>query len=489
MVGWVCVERQYAVFPSPGETVPAVSTTSHHHQTRDMKNVVLITVDSLRADYILGPKAPESLETLPHLADRGIRFSNAFANAPYTKASFLSILSGTYPWMFESVQGGFGADRPHIANFLADAGYGTAGFHTNTYLSPTYNYDRGFDHYLGRDTGDSIGKGNATTTVVNELIEKAVSVPTLSDVIHRIYSSAGKYLGIQLGSHIYKPAEELNAAVLEWSRRQTQPVFLWIHYMDVHNPYYPHDGTVSEGISGRRAVKLFHRVNELRGDSPEDDIETLERLYRGEIEYLDHELNRLFEGLNQTLDMGNTLVAFTSDHGEAFNEQGHVFHPGSALYDENVHIPMIVSGPDVGQGTVETPVSNVDLVPTVLSQVGLDPPASTVGVDVTEFLERDPGKRHVFAEAYSQTDGHAMVTDGTHKLIRHLETGEVELIDRRKSMEHSQVYDGEYPDVREELEAALDDHIREVGQSRQVGKAVEVPESVRLQLRKLGYDE
>lgn len=455
-----------------------------------MKNVVFITVDSLRADYVFGSEAPESLETLPRLADGGIRFTNAFSNAAYTKGSFLSILSGTYPWMFDSDQSGYGPDRPHVAELLSDAGYATAGFHTNAYLNPVYNYDRGFDHYLGRDTTEDDNATQSAKTVYTKLIERIAASEKVSDVAHQVYNSVGKHLGVQLGSNLYKPAGELNEAVVRWIRECSQPAFVWIHYMDVHTPYYPHEGTVSEDISRRKAVKLFYKVNELRGEASAEDIDTLESLYRGEIEYLDQQLGVLFDRLDETLDLDNTVVAFTSDHGEAFNEKGYVFHPGHVLYDENVHIPMILSGPGIEPGTVETPVSNADLVPTLLSQVGLEPPESTVGENVTSFLSHPPDNRRVFAEAWTPEDGHVMVTDGRYKLIRHLRTnGEEELYDRHQTPKETHDLSHEGLDIHTELSAALDEHIRFAEQTHGRSGDVEVPENVRRRLRRLGYDE
>lgn len=109
----------------------------------DIKSVVLVTVDSLRADYVFGSKTPGSLETLPWLVDDRLAFSNAFSNAVYTKGSFRSILSGTYMWTFDSASDGYGPDRPHVTELLSGAGYATAGFQTNAFLGPTYNYGRG----------------------------------------------------------------------------------------------------------------------------------------------------------------------------------------------------------------------------------------------------------------------------------------------------------------------------------------------------------
>lgn len=454
-----------------------------------MKNVVLITVDSLRADYVYGSAAPNSLETLPQLASEGIHCTNAFSNAPYTKASFLSIMSGTFPWMFESVQEGYGPDRPHVANLLSDAGYATAGFHSNTYLSPTYKYDRGFDFYLGRDTGTDTDSKSSVDTIYNTLVERAVALPGISDVAHWAYSAVGKRLGIQLGSHLYKDAEQLNDAVVRWTRQTSTPAFVWVHYMDVHNPYYPHEGTVSEDISHRKAVRLFHRVNELRGDASKEDIDTLERLYRGEIEYLDRQLGNLFDRLDDTLNLDETLIAFTSDHGEAFGENGEVFHPGYALYDENIHIPLIIRGPGIDQHVVSTPVSNVDIVPTVLSNLNLEVPSSMVGEDLNAYASQPPENRLVFTEAFNRKNGYLMVTDGKYKLIRNLETGDENFHKRLETDGETRLAPDEFPEIRAELATALDDHVDSVGDSRGRTGDVEVTEDVRLQLRKLGYDE
>lgn len=461
-----------------------------------MKNVLLITVDSLRADYVFGAKAPDSLENIPKLINEGLAFRNAFSNAAYTKASFLSIMSGTYPWMFDAVQGGYGPDRPHIAELLSDAGYATAGFHTNVYLSPTYNYDRGFEYYLGRDSTASEQTTVRVETAYNwaraagnKLVGRSLAISGVSDVIHHVYSTVGKRLGIQLGSHLYRPAEQLNDAVVDWARDCPQPAFIWVHYMDVHNPYYPHEGTVSEDISQRKAVKLYHNANELRGDTDESDLEALERLYRGEIEYFDEQLGDLLNQLDGCIDLDNTVIAFTSDHGEAFNEHGHVFHPGNALYEENVHIPFVLDGPGIGPGEVDTPVSNVDILPTLLSNVGLDSPPSAVGNDVTKFVTRTPRDRRVFAEAWSMEDGYVMVTDGKHKLIRNVETNDEELYVRQGPFSEVHSPSNEHPKIRDALGKALDDHIRSVSRSHRGQERIEVPEEVRLRLRKLGYDE
>ncbi len=453
-----------------------------------MKNVLYITVDSLRADYVFGEQAPDSLDTLPELAERGLSFTNAFSSAPYTKQSFLSIMSGTYPWLFDSEQDGFESDRPHVAEQLSDAGYNTGGFHSNQYLGPAYNYDKGFDRYMGRDNDGDAGVSSAEKAY-SSFIQKAVTVGGVSDAFHRVYKTAGKQFGIQLGSSLYKPAEEINDAVISWTEQCSGPVFIWAHYMDVHNPYYPHEGTVSEGIDRRKAIKLFHRVNELRADATDEELEELERLYRGEIQYFDRQLGDLLNRIDDVLGLSDTLVVFTSDHGEAFGENGRVFHPGDALYDENIQIPIIINGSDIGNGEVDTPVTNVDLVPTILSQLDIEQPESTNGEDITSFATDPPEERLAFTESFSTADGNIMVTDGSYKLIRDMETGEQLLYDRTTSPGEARDLSAEFPDIRSELAAALDEHITSVETDSTETVEAEVTEDVKLQLRKLGYDE
>ena len=454
---------------------------------QSMKNVLLITVDSLRFDYVFGSNAPVSLEHLPALERRGVSFTNAFSDAPYTKQSFLSILSGTKPWSFQTVETGFDPERPHIAEILSEAGYATAGFHTNTYLNPIYGYDRGFDFYLGRDQSNS--SENRSRITIRQLVERGLESPVIANIIHHGYAAAGRHLGVQLGSSLYSPADELNESAVQWSQQSDVPQFLWIHYMDVHNPYYPHEGTVSEDIDRRKAIKLFHRVNELRGDAPQEEIDILEQLYRGEIEYFDQQLGILFDQLEEILSLEETILVFTSDHGEAFNEKGRVFHPGSALFDENIHIPLIVAGPEIEPATVSTPVTNADLIPTILGQLKIELDENFDGTDITEFIHDQPEKRLVYTQSYDPTDGNLMVTDGRFKLIRDLATGRERLFDRNERPKELRDCQEEFRTVHGELSAALDHHHRTATQEDHQAERVAVGENVRLQLRKLGYDE
>lgn len=453
------------------------------------QDVILITIDSLRADYVFdGSEVRDELPTLKSLSQTGATFTNAFSNAGYTKSSFLSIFSGTYPWMFESVSGGFGPERLHVAELFSDAGYITGGFHSNPYLSPDYGYDRGFNYYMGRGTESDIDKTTLSSKVWQGVIQQ-IGIDWLSQAVRNLYRTAGSSLGVQVGGDPYIDAEAINDSVVRWVSQTEGPRFLWIHYMDVHTPYYPHEGTVSEDISKRHAVKLFHRVDEQRDEASEQDLKLLRRLYHGELEYLDNCLGELFENLDNHLNLDEATLVFSSDHGEGFNEHGHVFHPDGVMYDELVHIPLLVNGPEVEARTIDAPVSNVDIVPTLLSGAGISVPDACVGRDLRDIATDPPNRRFVFTEGYTEVDGTAMVTSGPYKLIRELSDGTHTLYDRRRDPDEQQNRLDEEPAVRDELSKALDAHIEMTRDHTGEARDVDVSDDVKDRLQRLGYTD
>lgn len=453
-------------------------------------DIVLITVDSLQHDYITDGDVPDSdLVSLASLAEDGTFFTNAFSNASITKASFLSIFGGTYPWTYGSIPGGFDSERPHLAEELSRAGYTTAGFNTNPYLGPTYGYDRGFDYFMGRDTDEVQDK----TTVSAKYWPKILSVlpsKRLGKAIRSLYGTVGARMGVQTGGDPYVPAEAVNEAVFRLLETATAPRFLWIHYMDVHTPYYPHEGTPSEDIGKRDAIKLFHRANQTAAETDPADLDRLERLYRGEVQVLDRRLGELIDGLAERIDMDRSLVILASDHGEAFGSHGAVFHPDGLLYDEQVHVPLVVNGPGYDAGTVSRPVSNADIMPTVLQFAGADVPPECVGEPLADVIADRSSDRVVFASGHDAETGIAMVTSGSHKLIRDLEHGDEELYDRREDPAERRNRLRELPEVGNKLRRELESHLelaREGGSGET--EAVEVDSDVKTRLRMLGYDE
>lgn len=452
-------------------------------------DIILVTVDSLQYDYIADGDGPSAnLEGLRSISENGVFFTNAFSNAGITKASFLSIFSGTFPWMFDGLSGGFGTQRPHLAKLLSDAGYATAGFNTNPYLSTTYGYDRGFDYYMGRDTEEAIDQTTFSSKYWPTIKENIPS-KHLARKIRSVYGSVGERLGIQLGGDPYVPAEQVNEAVLQWVEKTAGPRFIWIHYMDVHTPYYPRKGTVSEGISKRRAIKLFHKANKLRDQTSERELEELRQLYKGEVVYLDQKFNELLEELDSQLNLEQSLLIFGSDHGESFGAHDSVFHPDGVLYDPQVHVPLIIRAPECSGETVSTPVSNVDILPTALDWADTETPSVCVGDSVFELISDPPEERVVFAGGHGQDTGIAMAVSGKYKLIRDLESGSESLYDRYQDPTENRNCLSDEPVATDTLQSALEAHLEMVRNHDSTAEEVEVDDEIKMQLRMLGYSE
>ena len=354
---------------------PAVAApTANEALPADAPNVLVIVVDTLRADHL--PAYGYASGDTPHLdrfAEDAIRFEQAFANASWTRPSFASILTGRYP-SSHSVMGksdGLPDEVVTLAEALGEGGYETAGFVTNFNVEPHYNFQQGFDTYEFIEPEFVLGADSASS--------KLLLVQTLRRVIRKASAMVG---GARPGGD-YQDAETVNRHVNTWldSAPSDQPWFLFAAYMDPHDPYFvhPYDG---EGYS--RAAHQHPDPSE---------AEQLRGLYDGEITYWDSQFGALMDSLRERGLYDDTLIVITSDHGEEFADHGGFWH-GTTLYDEQVHVPLFVKLPgNARAGTrVGHWVQSVDLMPTILRHIGLEVPDEVQGGDLND------GTTRVYAE-------------------------------------------------------------------------------------------
>ena len=219
--------------------------------------------------------------------------------------------------------------------------------------------------------------------------------------------------------------------VVEWADLgPNQPFFLFLHLFDPHlnyEPPAPFDemfGTPSpaktEGTFKylRRYIKGLHHEPE---QIPADRLARAVALYDGEIRFTDHELGRLLTVLGDRGLLDNTVIVFTSDHGEEFDDHGSMEGHQWTLYDEVLHIPLIMVFPhDRFAGlTVPAVAQSIDVAPTILDFLELDIPAEFQGRSLLPLLEKDPSEmapRTAFAEIKRFNEKWALRTP-THKLI------------------------------------------------------------------------
>jgi arylsulfatase A-like enzyme len=334
-----------------------------------VRRVVLVTVDSLRADAL------GSMPTVRELAERGARFERAFAHGNWTPFSFPSLL-GADPVFTDAARPGVSA-RPTLAERLRADGVGTAGLNAaNGFLTEHWGYDRGFDSF---ETFLSGGSGPVARFVRAH--------PTASGWL-RLAGWPLASLRSRLGdrsrrhevdtSHLLAVEDRVHEIVDGWSEDTDagdDRSFLWVHLMDTHTPYIPAPRYVREE-TGRSMGSLRMLRGQLRsglGRGVSDRrLEELRTLYRAAARQADAGIAELLSALSAAGVREETCVVVAGDHGEEFMEHGHLAHYPK-LYDELVRVPLVIDHPDAPASSVDEPTGLKTVPATIADLLGVDP--------------------------------------------------------------------------------------------------------------------
>ena len=317
-------------------------------------NVVLIMVDTVRADHLeVYGYEQETAPNLTALARESVLFQNAFAQSSWTRPSVATILTGRYPSSHSSIR------KPDalpdavetIAEVFHTEGYRTGGVVTNYNLAPYFNFHQGFDFYEFLEPNRLL------------LADDASSKLAIYELLRRFAVRIPRELRPE---QFYQEAAPTTDRALEWlstTPSDEAPYFLFVTYMDPHDPYFRHP---YDGHAIGRAV---------HGYPQPEQAEHIIELYDGEISYWDQHFGRLMEALRQRPDWDRTIVVVCSDHGEEFNEHGGWYH-GTTLYEEQVRVPLLVRLPDseLGGTAEDRWVGLIDIAPTLARLTGADVP-------------------------------------------------------------------------------------------------------------------
>ncbi len=315
-------------------------------------NVLLITLDTTRADYLSSYGFPlPTTPNLDRLARGGVRFSDAITQIPLTGPSHATILTGLYPHQHGAIRNGVPLleEVPTLAERLKATGYQTAAFLSGWTLRRNLSgLARGFDTY--------------------------------DDAMEDRY----RLVNTQRFAHQVTPA------ALEWLKAHSGgPFFLWVHYFDPHTPYIRRD-EAHAALRAADATKL-------------DAMRERNQNYASELRHVDDWIGKIFASLEELDLTSNTLIIVTADHGEAFGEHGYVGH-GRRVYEEILQVPLIASWPGrlpAGK-VVDVPVGLVDVAPTVSAL--LDLPTIGEGTDLTPLLgPEEPAKRYTMRRIFFET--------------------------------------------------------------------------------------
>ena len=313
-------------------------------QSDERWNVLLITVDTLRADRLSSYGYEQgSTQAFQRLAQRGAVFEHAIAPTPLTLPSHASLLASAYPFhhgLLDNAGFVLPQDYVTLAESLAAAGYATGAFVGAFVLDSRTGLAQGFERYF--DDFDLSG---------------------------RRFISAD----------IQRRAGEVADPTMAWIKRQAagqRPFFAWAHFYDPHAPYEP--------------------------PAPFDSRFS-DRLYDGEIAYVDSVLSGIWDFLAREGLEDKTMVVVTSDHGEGLGQHGEKTH-GFFIYECTQHVPLIWSTPDgrLSGRRIKEAVQLVDVAPTILRLLGLPVPQTMQGRSLVRLLT-GRGDRSAQPPAYAET--------------------------------------------------------------------------------------
>lgn len=311
-------------------------------------NVILISIDTLRADHLsaYGYKKNTS-PNLVKFVEGATVFQNFYSTAPWTLPAHASMFASDLPGNLkvESIYDKIPSSTLTIAEILKNKGYKTHGFDSDSYVSPNWNFHQGFDSYYVKDSDKTTG----------------------SDV-DSIFSQAQKVL----------------------DQNKNNKFFLFIHTMEVHDPYCPpksYAEVFKNNYKGKLSCIDWRVINGVNDGSlmlSSDDLERFKSLYDGEIAYTDYYLGLLFNQIKKLGLEKKTIVIITSDHGEEFGERGTWGKHTSTLYNELMKIPLIIKAPNLQSGKDSRLHSLIDVAPTILDLLGIKKPKSFSGQSILD---------------------------------------------------------------------------------------------------------
>ena len=358
------------MIPRPGLCLLALVLAAAGPLGGTRPSVILISVDTLRADH-LGAYGSRAGLT-PHLdrfASRAVVFEEAYSSAPLTGPSLSVLLSSHYQHETKISDNGFPAPSavPTLPEVLKEAGYATAAVLANPVLYGHYGFPAGFDVYACDFSKEQVAREERKAFPATRTTTRALLV-----------------------------ARDL----------RQQPLFLWVHYMDPHGPYLPPGSRPRPDPKGRAVLPVNGTTGV--GGIPayqyvfgERDPESYRRRYREEVAYVDREIGRLLDGLGQQGLLSHTIVIITADHGESLGEHDYYFAHGEYLYKEALHVPLMVRGPGLSPGRRADVVGLVDLVPSLAEVLRLDVGKPMRGVAV--FQNPAPLERAILAATFPAT--------------------------------------------------------------------------------------
>ncbi|HDN83778.1 MAG TPA: hypothetical protein ENG50_05385 [Candidatus Altiarchaeales archaeon] len=413
-----------------------------------MRNIVLITLDSVRADHcsFMGYHR-ETTPTLDRMARRGLYFENAIVASLPTTPSMASVFTATYPtanavplipyeWRKEL------NIKRTLAELLSEYGYSTGAFHSNPAVSQFFGLNKGFRdfHYLG------IEKENPTLNLIKNFF---------------------KWLKKE---ERWAHWEKYYNKIISWIENIKEPFFIWILLIDTHVPYFP---PKKYRIWGARStlylLYLNYKISKIdwnkeQFNESEDILNKIEKkkiigAYDSSIRYADEFIKRLWKDLEKY----DPIFIVHADHGDGFSEHGFYWHP-PRLYEEIIHVPLVIYNADL-KGRITKPVSLLGLAPTIL--------------ELVKYKNNNFGSKTLLDDSEKWVITQANVNNKIRLAVRLKDwkyiTGQKEyneLYNLKKDPQEQENVIDEYPDLVKEFKKIAGRHIRQELEKINIKRAI-----------------
>jgi len=400
----------------PKLTTAALTRAPDRDHSTHPRRVLLLTVDTLRADklgYLGGDVATPNIDALAH---KSSVFENAMSPAAWTLPAFASIMTGLYPNVHQATRHTsrlpFGATT--LAQRLREAGLQTAAIGDNPFLLAESGMNQGFDEY--HMFGGPDGKASFGKRLLHRVApHRFVAAPTSGD---------------------------LTDMACHWLEHHAAGAFfLWLHYFDPHLPYAPPARFASDAEPPPGLGRTFNDIDGARGGyiaTTAPQRAWIEQLYDAEVRYVDDCVGRVLNKLESLGIDDDTLIVFASDHGEEFWEHGGFEH-GHSLYNEVIHVPLIVKSAKSARAQttaparIQQPVTTTAIAPTILAALSIEADADAFSVGPLELASARDNENRVASPIYSTGllyfENRESILSGSFKYIRSAVTGAEQLFD------------------------------------------------------------
>ena len=402
-------------------------------------NVMMIVVDALRYDAIELADTPN----IDALASRSIVYNKCYSHSCWTMPSVASMMTGVYPnehgVVFPPKQGAVALDSSFvtIAEVFQQCGYVTKGVSANPLVGPKFGFNQGFD------TFKNVGSWTRNVGPTLKVAKKAL--------------------------------------------KSTAPWFIYVHFLDPHGPYADvgkWKPTAEDSVKFNKPVldgkvEFLNGLNDKTIDWPgtrmtKDEVDYLRNLYHMELEQVDIAIGKLLAGIDN-----NTLIVLTSDHGEEFYERETLGH-GRHVNNETIHVPLMISGPDIIPAVCDSVVEHIDLTVSILNYAGLNAPPTMRGQLLPVMFNTD--RTHsAFGFTRAGKTNLAYYITGNKKIISDHMTGEC--IWYNLLLDEGETNGNTTPNGNHDIQMLMD----LMGKYERRDPVVNIDDNLKQQLKSLGY--